>query len=175
MWPSKLTRLDATPDDVAVRVVGSQVDVSLHEQVVIALAHRSRVCPLAHEQLEGGKQRRLAGTRLAREHGETGGGTDRRVTDEGHALDVELVDHGWLPPWHMAAAARGGRDRLLLLLAHLPVEDARHRVIEPAGVRVEQDDVAGSAANGARDHLAALRAGDELPVHEHAALGGPLV
>ena len=78
---------------MTVDVIGTEVDAPLDEQVVITLANGAGIRALAHKQLAGAEQRGLARTRLAREHGEARGGHERRVADECHALDVELVNH----------------------------------------------------------------------------------
>ena len=118
--------LNAAPHDVAVDVIRPEVDAPFDEQVVITFANGAGVRALAHEQLAGAEQRSLARTRLTREHGEARGGHERRIADECHALDVELVNHRMGPPLAPAPS--------LLLLPHLAIEHARHRVIEPTRV-----------------------------------------
>ena len=101
-------------------------ELQAHFEPVLNEEDEQKLNALAHEQLAGAEQRSLARTRLTREHGEARGGHERRIADECHALDVELVNHRMGPPLAPAPS--------LLLLPHLAIEHARHRVIEPTRV-----------------------------------------
>ena len=78
---------------MAVRVSPTLEEAALHAQARRTLAHGAGVSALTHQQLYGREERGLARARLSREHGKAACGLDGGVMDEGHVLDVHLVDH----------------------------------------------------------------------------------
>ena len=77
----------------AVLVVPGKKQPPLDLERRCALAHHTGVGALAHQQLDRGEQRRLAGAGLARQHGEPGRRLDGGIADERDVTRVQLVDH----------------------------------------------------------------------------------
>ena len=68
-----------------------------HRKGIGAFAYGRFVCTLAHQQLQRGKQRRLASTRLACEHGQAARGRKRRLADQRKVLYLDFIDHASCP------------------------------------------------------------------------------
>ena len=64
-----------------------------HDERVLAVAHRPLVGALPHEQLQCGKERGLAGTGLAGEHGQATCRLQRRLADQRQVFHLDLIDH----------------------------------------------------------------------------------
>ena len=69
------------------------VEPPRHDEGLFAVADGILVGARAHEQLQRREQRRLARTRLAREHGQPARRHERGLANQREVLNLDLIDH----------------------------------------------------------------------------------